>query len=441
MQPCGAGGASTGNAQRGLIDFRSIMEATEERTGSVETGAAQAPFLRTRLSIQMFLQFAIWGAWVPVLGNHLWSLGIRDEKISYVYLTGPLALMICPLIAGQIADRLFATQHFMALMYFASAGMFFLATKMTDYAGMWWVALGAMAFFGPTLGLGNALCFHHLKEAQRDFPRIRVWGTLGWIAAGWALAVWVEKAQRPIGDCFYFAAALCVVNGIYVLTLPHTPPRKNAPEQSAIGKVLRMLGDPSFAVFSVIAFLMLVFATAYYNLGGIFIENGIGFSKSEVGPVLSIGQIMEIGTMLVLPFFLVRLGPKWTIAIGILAWAVRFALYAAMTPALIYVAQGLHGVCFAFGIAGAMIYIERISAADIRGSMQSYLSFITYGLGMVVGSLLIGKVFAAVSTRAMVDGKEVTSIDWQTFWLVPAGGCFVVFVLFAALFRPREPQP
>jgi nucleoside transporter len=410
------------------------MEATETNTttSGISIAGSAAPMLRTRLSIQMFLQFAIWGVWVPVLGNHLSNLGFSGEQISYVYLTGPLALMICPLIAGQIADRWFATQHFMALSYFVAGALFYAAALTAGYDAMWWVALLAMAFFGPTLGLGNSLCFHHLKNSQRDFPRIRVWGTLGWIVAGWALSYWVEYSKRPIGDCFYFACVLCLVNGLYVLTLPHTPPKREAGNRSAILKVLGMLRDPSFIVFSVLAFLLLVFATAYYNIGGIFIEKGAGFEQHQVGRVLSIGQIMEIGTMIVLPFFLMRLGTKWTIALGILAWSVRFALYAVGSHALIYVAQGLHGVCFAFGIAGSMIYIERISAVDIRGTMQSYLALITYGLGMVVGSIFCGKVFSYVS--------KASGTDWQTFWLVPAGGCFVVFVLFVFMFKPRDTQ-
>src|SRR5258708_5017756 len=166
----------------------------------MEHASAGIPLLRTRLSAQMFLQFAAWGVWLPVLGNHLVGIGIAPEKVGLVYATGPLALMIAPLIAGQIADRWFPTQRFLSLCYLAAALLFALLARATDVDAIWWLALAAMLCFGPTLGLANALCFHHLKDGERDFPLVRVWGTFGWIAAGWALYAWMDlDHRRPVG--------------------------------------------------------------------------------------------------------------------------------------------------------------------------------------------------------------------------------------------------
>lgn len=399
---------------------------------------AEIPMLRTRLSAQMFLQFAVWGAWVPVLGNHLLELKFTMPQIGMVYGTGALALMISPLIAGQIADRWFATQQFMSVAYLGAAAFFYLAARSTDYDSVWWLSLAAMLFFGPTLGLANALCFHHLKDAQKDFPVVRVFGTVGWIAAGWILSYWMEWQKRPFGDALYFGAAFSFVNGIYSLTLPHTPPKKNEVDKSAIGKVLAMLLDPSFAVFSVLAFLLLVCATFYFNFAGMFIQTGVGLQPHEVSRVMSIGQIMEIVTMLALPFFLARAGIKFTIAIGIAAWALRFFLYATGTPALLYAAQALHGVCFAFAIAGSMIYVERISAPDIRGSMQSFLAWLTYGLGMFAGALVAGRVSGHFTTQQVVDEKTVAVTDWKSVWMVPAIGCVAILVTFLVGFKDRS---
>ncbi|MCZ7647603.1 MAG: MFS transporter [Planctomycetota bacterium] len=388
------------------------------------------PWLRTRLSAQMFLQFAIWGAWAPVLANHLNHLKFTGEQIGFVYLTGALGTAISPLIAGQIADRWFSTERFLGVSYLMTGAMLYLMADATAYADVWWLALAGMLFFGPTLGLANALSFHHLENAERDFPRVRLFGTIGWIAANWILSWWLEGADdRPWADCLRLGAIFAALNGLYCFSLPHTPPRGEAQERFAVGKVLKMLADPSFSVFSAVAFLLLVFATFYYTFAGLFFEVGLKLTKEQVPRVASIGQTMEIVMMWILPFFLLRLGFKTTIAIGIAAWGLRFGIFALGEPtALVIVSQGLHGVCFAFAIAAAMIYVERISPKDVRGSAQSFLAFMTYGLGMIVGNISCAKVAGHYGQY------------WQGIWTVPAAGCFVALLIFLIGFKARDKQ-
>lgn len=392
--------------------------------------ASGIPWLRTRLSVLMFLQFAIWGAWVPVLGNHLGSLKFTPEQIGMVYLTGALATMISPLIAGQVADRYFSTQKFIGISFLVSGVFFYLASRVDTYGEIWWLALAAMLFFSPTLGLANAISFHHLKDARKDFPVVRLFGTVGWIAAGFVLSAWLKYGEGTFRDALVLGAIFAVLCGVYSFTLPHTPPKAEASEKFAVGKVLKMMKDPSFALFSLVAFLLLVFGTFYYNFAGLYYGNMcLKLSDDKVPLVLLCGQVMEILTMLVLPFMLRKLGMRITITLGILAWAARFFIFSFMTPVeLMIAAQILHGACFAFAIAAAMIYVERISAPDVRGSAQSFLAFATYGVGMFTGSILSGKVLGRYKA------------DFSQFWEVPAIGCLVLAIVFGLFFRARDTE-
>ena len=394
--------------------------------------------LKTRLSVQMFLQFAIWGAWAPVLGKHLGNLNFTPAQVGGVYGAGTLATMISPLIAGQIADRWFPTQWFLALSYLLTGILFFIARTSADYSQLWWLGFGTMLFFGPTLGLANSMCFHHLSDARRDFPAIRSWGTIGWIASSGALSAWMKVTGRDIGDCLTFAAVFSIINALYSATLPATPPRRETREAFAVGKVLAMLKDPSFAVFSFLAFALMVFASFYYFMTANFLPT-IGISDSDLPLVLLTGQVMEILTIFLLPMAMKKLGSKTTIALGLGAWALRFFIFGLGKPtALVVASQSIHGVAFAFAIAGAMIYAERICAPDVRGSMQSFLSWLTYGLGMYAGSYLGGAVGQHYSH--LDPATQAAVRDWPPIWNVAAIGCTAVMVLFLIGFRARDTQ-
>lgn len=408
---------------------------------------APVPFVRTRLSILMFLQFTIWGSWAPVLGNHLGgTLHFSGTQIGMVYLTGALGCLVSPLIGGQIADRWFPTQIFLSISFFASGAFLYFVSKATDFNSIFALALGSMVCFGPTLALSNSLCFHNLPDARRDFPIVRLAGTIGWIFAGIVVSVWLGSGgllttlgvtgltSHPPSDALLWGAGFAVACGLYSLTLPHTPPKRDAGNAFAMAKVLQMLKDPSFAIFSALAFFILFAAAGYYNFSGLFF--GAMFSVSDVPLVALVGQIMEIATLAILPFAIKNLGTKKTITIGIFMWALRFAIFGlASSKALIVVGQSLHGFCFAFAVAASMIYVEKISAADIRGSVQSFLVIVAYGFGLLAGSLATGPLWDYF-TKKPAEGVMIT--DWRSFWLTLAGGCMVVLVMFVLGFRARD---
>lgn len=401
------------------------------------------PWLRTRLSVLMFLQFAVWGAWAPVLFKHLLNLRLNVGQAGAIMGTGPLALMISPLIAGQIADRWFSTQRFLSISFIGSAALLsqaVLVTNASEFGKLWWFCFGAMLLFGPTLGLANALCFHHLKDPRADFPLIRVWGTVGWIASSFVVSWIMQSTGIDLRACLLVGSLVAALLSIYCLTLPNTPPVAGAREKFAVAKTLAMAKDFSFTLFSFLAFVLMVFATFYYFMNADFFPT-LGISDAWLGPTQTIGQAAEIITMFLLPIVYKKLGSKKTIALGLFAWALRFAVFSLGEPAgLVIASQSLHGVCFAFGIAGAMIYFERICEPDVRGSVQSFLAWITYGFGMFVGSLLLGPMSAAFSSPALDDPKKMV-LDWHKFWAVPAAGCFVILIVFMLGFRARDTQP
>ena len=397
------------------------------------------PFLRTRLFIQMFLQFAIWGAWAPVLFKHLLNIGFTSTQAGAIMGTGPLATMISPLIAGQIADRWFPTQRFLAFAYICTGGVLWRAANLQepDFWPMWILCFLCMFFYAPTLGLGNSLCFHHSSDPRADFPIIRLGGTLGFITGSWVVAEVMEVMKLDLRACLYVGSVAAVLNAFYCVSLPNTPPSKNTGNSFAVGKLLKMLQDPSFLLFSVLSFFLLVFATFYYFKNAEFFPT-LGISDKWLGPIQTIGQIAEIGTMLILPAAYKLLGTKKTIAIGLLAWGLRFAIFAIGQPAwLVIAAQSLHGVCFAFALAAAMIYFERICDPDVRGTMQSFLSWITYGFGMFVGVFVMNGVGQHYTKpNPEVPGQNIT--DWTGVWSVPAIGCGIILVVFLIGFKARD---
>lgn len=411
-------------------------------------------FVRTRLSILMFLQFAIWGTWAPVLANHLFALGFTGTEVGYVYLTGALGCILSPVIGGQIADRWFPTQVFLSISFFLTGAFLYFVAQATTFWPIFLLALGSMVCFGPTLGLSNSLSFHHMTDARKDYPVVRLWGTLGWIAAGIIVSVWMGAAwltkwfgvsaleKHPPGHALYFGAGFAVLCGAYSLTLPNTPPKKDAGDQFAMGKVLAMLKDPSFAIFSALAFFILFAAAGYYNFQGAFFEKGMHFDVSDVPMVALVGQVMEILTLLILPLSIKKLGTKTTISIGIFMWALRFAIFGiGSSQALVIFGQSLHGFCFAFAIAATMIYVEQIAAADIRGSVQSFLVIVSYGFGLLMGSLATGPLLGYYTTKAPVGTDAaafVPVINWSYFWFTLSGGCALVLVLFIVGFKARD---
>jgi nucleoside transporter len=294
----------------------------------------------------------------------------------------------------------------------------------------------------PTLGLANSLAFHNIADQEKEFPRIRVFGTFGWIAAGLFISfvlsrftdVVAEQTALPI----YAAAVASLLLGVYSFSLPHTPPRGAGTRVSArtvLGlDAFRQLGSRSFYVFVISSLLLCIPLAAYYNYTQVYLQAA---GVANIAATQTLGQMSEIVFMLLMPFFFVRLGVKWMLLVGMGAWALRYVLFALAAPDAIFwmIAVGilLHGICYDFFFVTGQIYVDKKSTPAIRGQAQGFLVFVTYGVGMLIGAWIAGQVY----NRFQADGTGLTLQQWQQFWWIPAIFALLVAVFFALLFRDR----
>lgn len=412
--------------------------------------------LRISLSIMMFLQFAVWGAWFAVLGNYLGKLGFGGDAIGSIYGTMALGTIFAPLFVGQIADRFFASERLMALLHLAGAGLLYYLSTVTDAGMFWWVALAYALVYSPTLALSNAIAFTHVPDATRDFPGIRVFGTIGWIFAGMTVGMILPRFADQLGPMFgipaelaadpkltklpiILAAALSAVLGVFSLVLPHTPPKGQAGDAIPFLQALGLLKDSSFAVFFGVSFVITIVLAFYYGFTGLWLEKSRGVE--DVASTMTIGQWSEMLLLPLLPWFLRTMGMKWVLALGMFAWGARYALFAFWDPAPVVIGNtaidpmlitlALHGICYDFFFAAGFIHVDNESPPNIRGSAQALFTFLTYGLGMYIGNELSGRI-------AKMYTDEAGVIDWTRFWTVPSVGVAVALVIFVLAFRVKK---
>ena len=395
-----------------------------------------------RLSAMMFLQFAIWGAWAVLIAGHMSNLGFTGRQISYVFGTTALGAIISPLIAGWIADRLMSAQVFTAISHFLGALFLIVAWRQTEFLPMWIVICLYAVLYMPTVALTNAIAFHHIGDSKK-FGNIRVWGTLGWIAINWLMSLYLRfwEGRTPneshVGDCLLAAAVISVIMGLYCLTLPNTPPAREAKNPYAFLQALALMKNRNFAVLLIISFVVAIELPFYYNLTFLFLtesQHGVGLADSTANWVMSFGQIGEVALMVLLWPSIRKLGMRTTIFLGILAWPLRYAIFAIGQPAwLVIAAQTLHGICFSFFFVGGMIAVERLSSEDIRSSAQGLIIFATNGVGMLVGHVVSGRVH---DFFLLPDGGHV----WAKIFFVPIGVTLVAAVAFIALFSEKRYQ-
>lgn len=413
-------------------------------TLSYATAPAPAPVLdparRIKLSTMMFLQYAIWGLWAPILGRHLASLpafqtaaGTADQtKIGFIYMTLPIASIIAPFIGGQIADRYFAAQRFLALSQIIGGVLLMVVARATGFAEVFIGMLVYNLIYAPTIALSNSISFQHWPNDQ--FSKIRVWGSIGWIVIGWVFGVlWMKylgKAfhEPAMVDCLYLAAALSFVYGLFALALPHTPPSKQSGNPLAFLQAVGMMRKPAFAIMAIISFFGAIDMQFYFIWTQSFLSEGLKIADNWIAPALTAGQICEMVMMVLLPLVLRKCGFQVTMALGIAAWALRDLVFAIGQPTgLVLGIISLHGVGFAFFFTVIFMFADAVAPRDIKSSAQSFLASVTIGCGMLVGSLLAGPVANACGG------------DWSKIYLVPAALCVACCIAFLVGFRPQSP--
>ncbi|MCL4813917.1 MAG: nucleoside permease [Vicinamibacteraceae bacterium] len=394
---------------------------------------------RLKLSAMMFLQYFVWGAWYVTMGTWLAeTLKFSGEQIGLAYGTTALAAMISPFFVGMVADRFFSSERLLAVLHVVGGVILFYASTQTSFGSLYAVLLAYTLCYMPTLALSNSLSFHQMADPGREFPGIRVLGTIGWIVAGLLVGTMqLEATAVPMR----LAAAASVALGAFSLVLPHTPPQKLG-HRPTLGDILgldalRLFRDRSFAVFVIGSFLVCIPLQFYYAFTNPFL-NDIGVSNAA--GKMTLGQMSEMFFMLVMPWFFRRLGVKYMLLVGMAAWTARYVLFAygdnGTLVWMLYSGILLHGVCYDFFFVTGQIYVDSKAPGDLRAAAQGLIAFVTLGVGMFIGSWLSGLVVDGFSTIT-ADGVQRA---WQSIWLVPAAGAGAVLLLFAFLFNPGRPR-
>jgi nucleoside transporter len=392
--------------------------------------------IRLKLSVMMFLEYFIWGAWYVTMGTYLLqTLKFSGRQSGAAYGTTALAAMVSPFFVGLVADRFFATERILAFLHLLGAALLFHVSTLTDFVPFYITLVAYTLCFMPTLALTNSLSFHQMRVPGTEFPRVRPWGTLGWIAAGYVVSYLdVGRAATQ----FRIAAIASAALGLFALTLPHTPPARLGRKVSVrdlLGlDALQLMKERSFTIFVVGSFLICIPLRFYNAFTNPFLtEMGVTNAAAKQ----TIGQWSEIICLLVMPWFFVRLGIKGVMLVAMAAWCVRYGLFAYGDAGplvwMFYVGLALHGICYDFFFVSGQIYVDQKARLHIRAAAQGFITLVTYGAGMFVGSFVAGWI---VDMYAISGGQPPH--DWTAIWLWPAALAASVLLLFAVAFKPQE---
>lgn len=383
--------------------------------------------VKAKLSLMMFLEFFIWGAWFVTMGTYLFRLGFSGGQIGSAYSTTALAAIISPFFIGMIADKFFPAQIVLGILHLLGGGILYWVSGITDPGMFFWALLAYALCYMPTLALVNAIAFNQVTDTEKEFPLIRAIGTAGWIVAG--LIVGFTR-QEDTNIPLVIAAGASILMGLYSFLLPNTPP-KSTDKKVSIGDILgveslRLMKDGYFTIFVVASLLISMTTSFYFNFSNPFFnESGMPFPAA----VMTGGQVMEAIFIAILPFFFARLGIKMILAMGMLAWSLRYFLLAFGNADslmfLWYISILLHGACFGFFFVAGQIYVEKVAPKSIQASAQGFISLVTFGVGMAIGARFAGFVV------------DTLSGNWQQIWLTPAVISLIVGILFIGLFQVK----
>ncbi len=387
-----------------------------------------------RLSVMMFLEYVIWGSWLPLLALYLGdSLHFTSRQIGLVFATPAIASLWALFVGGQIADRYLSGEKMLALSHLIGGIALLALGRQTEFWPFFLIMLVYQLVYVPTLSVTNAIAFHNLEGREREFGRVRLWGTIGWIAASWPFVFILAgrtgaDLEAARGAIFTIAAVASFALAAFSFSLPATPPSKTAGGNAPL-EALKLLAIPAFAVLFFVTLLDAIVHQCYFQWTSPFLKHA-GLAENWIMPAMSVGQIAEISTMAALGFFLARLGWRKTMIVGVLGHAARFLIFAIGDPVWLMVAVNVvHGLCYAFFFATVYIFIDEYSPRDSRASTQGLFNLLILGLGPFLGSLLWGQLG---DTLRLADG----GVDYRTLFLWPAGIAMVAALALFLFFRP-----
>jgi nucleoside transporter len=389
---------------------------------------------RVKLSTMMFLEFFIWGAWFVTMGTYLTkTLSATGVQNGNAYATQSWGAIIAPFIIGLIADRFFSAQKVLGILHLTGAALLYYITTVPNFEGFFPIILAYMIVYMPTLALVNSVSFRQMTNPSKEFPPIRILGTAGWIVAGLTIGWLGWEQSNSLVLTFKMAAMASLILGLLSFTLPSTPPAKKG-QKTTMSDImgldsLGLLKNRSYLIFFLSSIAICIPLAFYYNFTNPFL-NEVGM-KAAAGKQ-SMGQISELVFMALMPLFFVRLGVKKMLAVGMLAWVLRYIFFAYGDTGANYwmLIAGIvmHGICYDFFFVTGQIYTDNLAGERFKSAAQGFITLATYGVGMLIGSYISGPI---------VDKFKVseTAHNWTTIWLIPAGIAAFVFLIFIIFFK------
>ncbi len=396
------------------------------------------------LSAMMFLQYYIWGAWYVTMGPYM-DIVFKGQNVDVAkgaaYSAGAIATIISPFFVGMIADRYFAAQKIMGVLHLIGAGLLVYATQMTHTSGFYWVILIYSLLYMPTIALSNSVAFAQMTDPGKQFPWIRVFGTLGWIVAGLVITQ-LKITDNPM--TFQIAAGASALLGLFSFILPDTPPKANSGD-SSLGAILGkdafvLFKSNAYKIFFIAAILICIPLSFYYGFAGSYLKEFFG--EGTTGK-MAMGQMSEALFILAIPFLFNKIGVKNMLILGMGAWVLRYVCFSygnASATWMLYAGIILHGICYDFFFVTGYMYTEKKAGESIKNAAQGLFTFATYGVGMFIGTWYSGFVAAKYATSSINATTKIETIahNWHTIWLYPAAIAGAVLIAFIFTFKEKK---